>query len=337
MAREGHQSKVLESQIRCGIQHHSLMVIVVLLSLALQVPRRTPAVRAAVLSPIIVTPAPSPPHYQVSPLLALPRPPQSARPHQREALNAVWRHFARAPPAGGIAGIPPAPGAGKGESEDAASRATVVLPPGTGKTLIGMWAVEAAMCVGAASIVVMPTLPLIDQTLAAYRVFSPALASGRLKVLVVGSDCADTSVTFTCNAESIADFLAQHRDEPVLVLSTYDSLPDLAEGARAAATPLELCVFDEAHYMAGRGRKYSFGLQPANLPVRRRLFLTGTPRVFVDCGADEGRDIRRDESRDDGSAAMAARSMDDEKLFGPTVYRMAFRQGETNGIDPRGG
>ena len=304
------------------------MQVTALLSLALQVPRRAPSPRAAVLSPIRVDPAPPLQHYQVSPLLALPRPPQSARPHQREALNAVWGHFARAPSAGGIAGIPPTSRLGQGETEAAASRATVILPPGTGKTLIGLWAVEEAMRKGTASIVVMPTLPLIDQTLAAYRAFSPALASGRLKVLVVGSDSADTSVQFTCQAELIADFLAQHREEPVLVLSTYDSLRNATKGARAAGTPLELCVFDEAHYMAGRGHKYSFGLHSANLPVRRRLFLTGTPRVFVNRSADEG----QDESRDDDSIAMPARSMDDESLFGPTVYRMAFRQGETNGI-----
>ena len=67
------------------------------------------------------------------------------------------------------------------------------------------------------------------------------------QVLVVGSDCADPSVTLTCDATEIAAFLSQHDGSaPLLVISTYDSLPRLAEGARLADTPIDLCVFDEA-------------------------------------------------------------------------------------------
>lgn len=240
-----------------------------LVALALHVqPRSAPAPRAAVVSPLTLP-------CQAEPLrLALPRPPADARPHQRDALNAIWSHFAhRGPVDGGDGdvGVPPVAAARRGADDDAgASRATVVLPPGTGKTLVGLWAVEAAARKGTACVVVVPTLPLIDQTLAAYRAFSPAIAAGRTKVLVVGSDCAAASVAYTCKADEIADYLARHADETVVVLSTYDSLPAFADGAQTAGAGLELCVFDEAHYMAGRGRKDGFGLQPANLPSSSR-------------------------------------------------------------------
>ena len=237
-----------------------------LVALALHVqPRSAPAPRAAVVSPLTLP-------CQAEPLrLALPRPPADARPHQRDALNAVWRHFDRrgsVDGGDGGDGAPPADATRRDADDDAAaSRATVVLPPGTGKTLVGLWAVEAAAREGTACVVVVPTLPLIDQTLAAYRNFSPAIATGRTKILVVGSDCAAESAAYTCEADEIAAFLARHADEAVLVLSTYDSLPAFADGARTAGASLELCVFDEAHYMAGHGHKYSFGLQPAN-PAR---------------------------------------------------------------------
>ena len=116
---------------------------------------------------------------------------------------------------------------------------------------------EAASQPGVPSVVVLPTLPLIDQTLAMYRAFSPAIADGSVKVLVVGSDCADESVVHTCEADEIGAFLSHHADSAVLVLSTYDSLPRLAEATSTARVRLGLCVFDEAHMMAGGGRKCS--------------------------------------------------------------------------------
>ena len=113
----------------------------------------------------------------------------------------------------------------------------------------------------------------------------------------------------TCDVGEIGAFLAR----PLLVLSTYDSLSRLAEGAEAAGASLELCVFDEAHFMAGRGRKFGVGLdEDAKLPVRQRLFLTGT-RVFVDRVAGGAK-----AEEEDGEKRWG-RSMDDEATFGPTA------------------
>ena len=64
----------------------------------------------------------------------------------------------------------------------------MVLPPGAGKTLLGMWALERERRAGEAGLVVLPRLPLIDQTLAAYR---RSWSNGTLPhILVVASDCA---------------------------------------------------------------------------------------------------------------------------------------------------
>ena len=236
----------------------------------------------------------------------------------------------------------------------AARRATVVMPPGTGKTLVGLWALEAEARDGRVGVVVLPTRPLIDQTLSAYRKFSSAIASGRIHVLVVASDCADASVERTTRADAIREFLVQHADAPVLVLSTYDSLHNVSaaveagasdRGARgggdAAGSPIGLVVFDEAHYMAGRGQKYSFGLDDAKLRARRRLFLTGTPRIFT---AHRGIDRSRGATSaggggggiggggGDGGNASSVRSMDDVSRFGPIVYRLPFAQAVEDGL-----
>ena len=82
----------------------------------------------------------------------------------------------------------------------------------------------------------LPTLPLIDQTLAVYRRSSAAFERGR--ILVVASDCADPDATVTTDAAEIAAFLSANRD--ALVVSTYDSLARVAEGARI--TPFVITI-----------------------------------------------------------------------------------------------
>ena len=181
------------------IFYMTLALSYVLVALGLHVPasprgeRRVAAPRAvAVLTPSPATLQPLhawtavPPRLGARPLPAPAPPPPPplpglARAHQRDALTAVWGHFSACSP-------PPPPGS-HGSRPESTRRATAVLPPGTGKTLVGLWAAEAECRVGAVSVVVMPTLPLIDQTLAMYRTFSPAIAAGDIKVLVVGSDC----------------------------------------------------------------------------------------------------------------------------------------------------
>ena len=258
-------------------------------------------------------------------------PPPGARPHQRAAIVAMRRHFAS-----GDGGTAHGGGGGPVAATDGvevaapASRATIVLPPGTGKTLVGMWALESEAAVDSIGVVVVPTLPLIDQTLAAYRSFSPAIGNGLVAVLAVGSDCADAFVAHTCDPDEIAAFLARHAGERRLILSTYDSLPALAKGAATAGAHIGLAVFDEAHYMAGTGPKFAFGLDDAKLPLRRRLFLTGTPRVFA-----ERSPAAFDTDGDAGvapSSTAAARSMHDVHLFGPVVYRLSFRQAVDAGL-----
>ncbi|NIM98867.1 MAG: hypothetical protein GTO24_12545 [candidate division Zixibacteria bacterium] len=49
----------------------------------------------------------------------------------------------------------------------------------------------------------------------------------------------------------------------------------------AKSSPFELGVFDEAHKTAGReGVNFSWALKDENLPIRKRLFMTATPRHY---------------------------------------------------------
>ena len=103
-------------------------------------------------------------------------PPRGARPHQQKALEAIRRHYSSARD-GSIAQGPPVGAAGAERGEDDGRRATVVLPPGAGKTLIGMWAIERELRPGEAALVVLPTLPLIDQARGLICLAAPCPAS----------------------------------------------------------------------------------------------------------------------------------------------------------------
>ena len=233
------------------------------------------------------------------------------RPHQRAAVTAAVSHLLGG--GGGGAGNDGPEDAAADVTEGAGARATVVLPPGAGKTLVGLWALEAMSPTGT-SLVVLPTIPLIDQTLEAYKMSSRSIASGRTATLVVASDCADGSVQRTTDADDIATFLraAVDGDGPSLILSTYKSLERVAEAQRLVNATIDVAVFDEAHVMTGRSHESGLGLDDAHITLPRRLFLTATPKRF-------GRE-------------NDARSMDDRALFGPEVHRTTHQQAVNAGI-----
>ncbi len=74
-------------------------------------------------------------------------------------------------------------------------------------------------------------------------------------------------------------------------------------------------VFDEAHKTAGRNRTtFSFALTDDHLPIRKRLFLTATPRHY---------DVHK---RDKDGDAKLVYSMDSEESYGPRGYTLTFAE-----------
>ena len=121
-------------------------------------------------------------------------------------------------------------------------------------------------------LLVTPHLGLVDQWLRA-RLMDPSLLPAD-EPLVVASQ-TDEDVTITTDADEIGAFL--ERDAFRLIISTYASLPKVAQATRGRA--IDFAVFDEAHVMAGIGPQIGLGLDDARLRARYRLFLTATPRT----------------------------------------------------------
>jgi len=215
------------------------------------------------------------------------------RAHQEEAVQAVVRGF----------------------KEN--SRGQVYMACASGKTLVSLWAAEKIKA--KKTLVLLPSLALVRQTLLAYRGASIETKWASLAVCSdstvyqygdLGVKRADLDCPVTEDVTEIAEFLEQPGMR--IVFCTYQS----AEKLKGIAS-FDLAVFDEAHKTAGeQGKQFSFCLHDDNVDIKRRLFLTATPR--------------HEELGEDGAELVY--SMDDEAVYGPVFYSLSFRQAVDLGI-----
>ena len=201
-------------------------------------------------------------------------------------------------------------------------RATVVMACGTGKTLVALWAAEKAQA--RRILVLLPSLNLVRQTLHEWAKWTswgerfrylcvcsdPKVAKGIDEIEIRPED-ADFPVR--TDPGIVKRFLNQGVDAVSVVFCTYQSAPVVGE-AMKGRQPFDLGIFDEAHKTTGReGTRYAFALRDKNLPIRKRLFLTATPRHY---------DIRKRDKEGD----FAVVSMDNEALYGREAHRLTFAQ-----------
>lgn len=205
-------------------------------------------------------------------------------------------------------------------------RGVVVMPCGSGKTLLGRWFAEQLSA--RLTVVFVPTLALVPQTLMAYRADtlwrhrSMIVCSDQTSGRAVALDSFDDvdlpswtreSVTASTSTRAIGEFLAG-AGPARLIVSTYHSAPRVAVALKHAGVEADLVICDEAHRLTGRPRaEFRAVLDDTALPARRRVFLTATPVEAAAWGADV-----------DVDEVTAPLALDDEDLFGPTIYRATF-------------
>jgi superfamily II DNA or RNA helicase len=219
-------------------------------------------------------------------------------------------------------------------------RVSAIMACGTGKTLLALWIAEhvarASSPAGSGGVpaarilVLVPSLALLRQTLHEWlrETSLPSLA-----YLCVCSDptvkegldsiaTAQSELDFqvSTDAASVRDFLDAPFTGTKIVFCTYQSAP-VVGAALKPGEAFDLGVFDEAHKTAGReGRNYAFALEDANLPIRKRLFLTATPRHYNPLCKDK-----------EGDAQLVF-SMDNPAVYGPQAYRLTFAEAARRGI-----
>jgi predicted helicase len=226
------------------------------------------------------------------------------QPHQTEALNTLLPALAKH------------------------DRVSAIMACGTGKTLVALWLAERLQ--SQRILVLLPSLALLRQTLHEWlkETSLPSLAYLCVcsdPTVKVGADDIATSQSdldfkVTTVAASVRGFLSADFAGVKVVFCTYQSLQVVSE-AQKQGEAFDFAVFDEAHKTAGReGRKYSLALDDRNLRIKKRLFLTATPRHYNPLSKDEGGD------------SELLFSMDEPDVYGPQAFRLTFAEAAKRGI-----
>ncbi|MBO1416210.1 DEAD/DEAH box helicase [Streptomyces sp. FH025] len=209
-------------------------------------------------------------------------------------------------------------------------RATVIAATGSGKTLIAAGCARRLAARGRV-LVLVPTIELLEQTAEAW-----SLRGGRrgLAVAACSRDEALESAEaggrvharVTTQAARIADLVASAKaGEPVTVYATYASLERIVQAHRDFGLPVwDLVVIDEAHRTAGSdGKAWAAVHTDDQVPAVRRLYFTATPRIV-----DEARVPSEVVDVAEGTVIC---SMDDETIYGKTVFTWTLGQGIEHG------
>nr|WP_267881960.1 MULTISPECIES: DEAD/DEAH box helicase [unclassified Streptomyces] len=267
------------------------------------------------------------------------------RPHQEEAVEAIVRGL----------DIPP----GK-RIPEAGLRATVVAACGTGKTFIAA-AAALRLARHGRVLVLLPTLDLLTQTVREWRLAGHTGPAVAVCSLEDDPQLWQLDVRTTTSAPQLGLW---HGRGPVTVYATYASLPVIAEAHEGAyGLPMDvfdLVVVDEAHRTSGAaGKAWADVHRQEIIPAMRRLYMTATPRIWMErpprsraqereqeearrlAAEEEGR--ARGEAEAEGRVYVArarwdrlpkelACSMDDERVFGPVVYELSLGSAISRGL-----
>ena len=232
------------------------------------------------------------------------RPQRLPRPYQREAVERIIKTF------------------GIGD------RATAVMACGTGKTLVALWVAEQML--GRRILVFVPSLALLSQTLkewsrwttwgSNYRYLcvcsDPTVSHG---IDDIRLDQIDADFPISTEPLKVRRFLQSSDSKTQVIFSTYQSSPVVSKGAFGLG-PFDLAIFDEAHKTTGmQGSVFALPLLDSRIQVKKRLFLTATPRHY---------DIKHRDREGD----FRVISMDNEKAFGSVAYRLTFAEAAKKNI-----
>ncbi|MER5781236.1 Helicase associated domain protein [Streptomyces mobaraensis] len=191
---------------------------------------------------------------------------------------------------------------------------------GTGKTIIAAASAKRIVPKGR-TLVVVPTLDLLAQTVKAW---SEAGHKGPAVTVCSPLDDPELWHLGVRSTTNPVQLTLWHSTGPVTIYATYASLGVLVEAFEGAygqkLAPVDLAVVDEAHRTSGSmGKAWADIHDQTKIPAHRRLYLTATPRIWEE---RLNREVAEG-VRDPLPREMAA-SMDDEKVFGPVLYKLSL-------------
>jgi superfamily II DNA or RNA helicase len=207
-------------------------------------------------------------------------------------------------------------------------RGTVVMACGTGKTLVALWAVEQSKA--KSILVLVPSLTLLQQTLEEWSVHNAwgkdfsylcvcSDPSVDLKNDEIEIDPSDLPFRIDTDPEVVKGYLAQDNGKTKIVFSTYQSSQVVSQATKGEFE-FDIAVFDEAHKTTGSATgRFALGLKDENIKIKKRLFLTATPKHY-------------DISKRDKDGEFKFVSMDDEAVYGKRAHTLTFGDAAKKGI-----
>ncbi len=223
-----------------------------------------------------------------------------------------------------------------------ADRGKLIMACGTGKTYTALQIAQDVAGRGGRVLFLVPSLALMSQTIREWSIDSTIA----LRSFAV---CSDVQVGVRrANADDLADMDVNHleipatthggrlaakanrpdRDRMTVVFSTYQSIEAVFEAQTVFDLPaFDLIICDEAHRttgatLAGEDESNFVRIHNADyISGAKRLYMTATPRVF-------GEQVQR--AAEEGAATLA--SMDDEAVFGKTLFTRNFGWAVQNGL-----
>ena len=199
------------------------------------------------------------------------------------------------------------------------------MSPGTGKTLTGLWIREEMK--SGRTLILFPSLSLLSQTLKVWT----AQSKSELKWICVCSDqtvgkdqknndewivnLSELGIPVTNDSKDIEEFINEYPDG--VVFSTYQSSPLIQDVYLNESIPsFDLTICDEAHRCAGKvSTQYGVILDEDKIRSRKRLFMTGTPRILSSRIKKKA-----------GEENIQVVSMDDKSVFGEVFHTLSFSQ-----------
>lgn len=223
-----------------------------------------------------------------------------------------------------------------------ADRGKLIMACGTGKTFTSLKIAEDLAGEGKLVLFLVPSLALMSQTvrewtadtetpLRSFAVCSDTQVGKRRQSNddIAEIDVLDLAFPATTNAAKLSESAGEAvPDKMTVVFATYQSIQVVADAQQKHGLPeFDLIICDEAHRTTGAtlaGEDESnFVKVHSNDIIRgkKRLYMTATPRIFGD----------NVKSRADEADAVLA-SMDDEKLFGKTLFYRGFSWAVQNNL-----
>ena len=225
--------------------------------------------------------------------------------------------------------------------EQGLERGKLIMACGTGKTFTSLKIAEECAGKGKRVLFLVPSLSLLSQTLTEWTQESKTLLHsyavcsdkeiGKHKATAIDAVTTlahELQYPATTDAEKLAQNVEKHHDDDhmTVVFSTYHSINTVSDAQNDHQMgEFDLIICDEAHRTTGSTHDSEDDSNFVKIHDggfilgKKRLYMTATPRIFSD-------DVKNN------ATDFTLFSMDNEKLFGETLFIINFSEAVKRGL-----